>query len=141
MINGLDHIAVAVPDLERAIRRFAEDFGFRLEGVEPVASAQTTTAFFPVAATSIELVHPLDGMGPIAKYLEKRPGGLHHLCFRSDDIDGDMARLRARGYEFLSEAPQPGAHGSRVVFIHPKSCDGVLVEISQPAAGGPRGRT
>jgi len=140
MITGLDHIAVAVPDLERAIRRFAEDFGFRLAGVEAVAVAQTTTAFFPVAATSIELVHPLDGKGPIAKYLEKRPGGLHHLCFRSDDIDGDMARLRAKGYEFLNETPQAGAHGCRVAFIHPKSCDGVLVELSQPAAGEPQAR-
>jgi methylmalonyl-CoA epimerase len=141
MITGLDHIAVAVPDLERAIRRFAEDFGLRLEGVEAVTSAQSTTAFFPLGATSIELVHPLDGMGPIAKYLEKRPGGLHHLCFRSDDIDADMARLKARGYQFLSEEPQPGAHGCRIAFIHPKSCDGVLVEISQPAAGSAHERS
>ena len=140
MITGLDHIAVAVPDLERAIRRFAEDFGCRFEGSETVREAQTTTAFFPVAATSIELVHPLEGSGPIAKYLEKRPGGLHHLCFRSDDIEADMARLKAKGYRFLTDAPQPGAHGSRVAFIHPKSCDGVLIEISQPAAGDAHGR-
>lgn len=140
MITGLDHIAVAVPDLERAIRRFAEDFGCRLDGVEAVPSAQTTTAFFPVASTSIELVHPLNGAGPIAKYLEKRPGGLHHLCFRSDDIDADMARLKAKGYRFLTDTPQSGAHGSRVAFIHPQSCDGVLIEISQPAAGGAHGQ-
>jgi methylmalonyl-CoA epimerase len=136
MITGLDHIAVAVPDLERAIRRFAEDFGCRLDGIEAVASAQTTTAFFPLAATRIELVHPIDGKGPIAKYLEKRPGGLHHLCFRSDDIEADMERLRERGYRFLSDAPVPGAHGCRVAFIHPDSCDGVLVELSQPPPGG-----
>lgn len=133
MITALDHIAVAVPDLELAIRRFSEDFGCRFEGVEDVIEAKTTTAFFPVPATSIELVHPLNGEGPIAKYLEKRPGGLHHLCFRSDDIAADMAALRARGYEFLSEEPQAGAHGCRVAFIHPRSADGVLIEISQPA--------
>jgi methylmalonyl-CoA/ethylmalonyl-CoA epimerase len=133
MIKGLDHIAVAVPDLDRAIRRFADDFGCRLNGVEAVASAKTTTAFFPVPATSIELVHPLNGEGPIAKYLETRPGGLHHLCFRSDDIDADMAALKAKGYVFLSEHAQAGAHGCRVAFIHPKCCDGVLVELSQPA--------
>jgi methylmalonyl-CoA/ethylmalonyl-CoA epimerase len=78
-------------------------------------------------------VHPLDGSGPIATYLEKRGGGLHHLCFRTDDIDGDVAQLRDKGYQFIGEAPTPGAHGSRVIFIHPKSCDGVLIELSQPA--------
>ena len=141
MIKGLDHIAIAVPDLERAIRRFAEDFGCRLQGTEAVTEAQTVTAFFPVAATSIELVHPLDGQGPIARYLEKRPGGLHHLCFRSDDIEADMAALRAKGYEFLTAEPQAGAHGCRVAFVHPRFCDGVLIEISQPpSASGASGQ-
>ena len=133
MITALDHIAIAVPDLQRAIQRFAEDFGLSLAATEEVTSAQTSTAFFPLPPTSIELVHPLNGAGPIAKYLEKRPGGLHHLCFRSDNIDSDVARLKDRGYEFLSEQPGPGAHGSRVIFIHPRSCDGVLIEINQPA--------
>lgn len=132
MIVALDHIAIAVPDLERAIRRFLDDFGLALEGTEAVESAMTTTAFFPLPATSIELVHPLRGGGPIAKYLEKRGGGIHHLCFRSDDIDADVARLRERGYEFLGDAPTAGAHGCRVIFIHPRSCDGVLIELSQP---------
>ena len=91
MITALDHIAVAVPDLHAAIRRFAEDFGLELAGVEDVEAALTTTAFFPLPETSIELVHPLNGGGPIAKFLEKRRGGLHHLCFRSDDLDADVA--------------------------------------------------
>lgn len=134
MITGLDHIAIAVPDLERAIRRFLEDFGLNFQGTEAVEAAKTSTAFFPLPATSIELVHPLRGEGPIAKYLEKKGGGLHHLCFRSDDIEADVARLRAKGYEFLSPAPTPGAHNCQVIFIHPKSCDGVLIELSQPAA-------
>lgn len=133
MITGLDHIAIAVPDFEAAIRRFMEDFGLPFEGTEAVQAAKTTTAFFPLPATRIELVHPLNGEGPVAKYLEKRGGGIHHLCFGSDDIEADVARLRDKGYEFLSDAPTPGAHGSRVIFIHPKSCDGVLIEISQPA--------
>lgn len=133
MITALDHIAIAVPDLEGAIARFLEDFGLQYDGHEVVEAAQTTTAFFSVPATHIELVHPLDGAGPIATYLEKRGGGLHHLCFRTDDIDADVERLRAKGYRFTSDAPTPGAHGSRVIFIHPKSCDGVLIELSQPA--------
>jgi methylmalonyl-CoA/ethylmalonyl-CoA epimerase len=70
----------------------------------------------------------------VATNLEKKWGGLHHLCFRSDDIDADVARLKDKGYQFLGDAPTPGAHGSRVIFIHPKSCDGVLIEINQPAA-------
>lgn len=133
MITALDHIAIAVPDLEKAIKRFMEDFGLELKGTEEVESAKTHTAFFPLPPTSIELVHPLRGEGPIAKYLEKKPGGLHHLCFRSDNIDEDVARLRAKGYQFLSDEPYLGAHNCRVIFIHPKSCDGVLIELSQPA--------
>jgi methylmalonyl-CoA/ethylmalonyl-CoA epimerase len=133
MITALDHIAIAVPDMERAIARFAEDFGITFEGKEDVASARTSTAFFPVPATSIELVHPLNGEGPIAAYLEKRGGGLHHLCFRSDNIEEDIVRLKGKGYQFLGDEPSLGAHGSKVIFIHPKSCDGVLIEINQPA--------
>ncbi|MBE9538472.1 MAG: methylmalonyl-CoA epimerase [Proteobacteria bacterium] len=133
MITALDHIAIAVPDLEKAITRFAKDFDLSFEGREDVVNARTSTAFFPVPATSIELVHPLNGEGPIAGYLEKKGGGLHHLCFRSDNIEEDIARLKAKGYQFLGEGPTPGAHGSKVIFIHPKSCDGVLIEINQPS--------
>ena len=132
MITALDHIAIAVPDLQKAIARFAEDFQLNFEGSEDVIAAKTSTAFFPVPATSIELVHPLNGEGPIAGYLEKKGGGLHHLCFRSDNIEEDIARLKGKGYQFLGDAPTPGAHGSKVIFIHPKSCGGVLVEINQP---------
>jgi len=134
MITALDHIAIAVPDLERAIERFLSDFGLHFEGTEAVKAAQTTTAFFAVPPTHIELIHPLDGGGPVAKYLEKRGGGLHHLSFRTDDIESDVARLRELGYQFLTDAPTPGAHGSHVIFIHPKSCDGVLIELTQPAS-------
>lgn len=134
MITGLDHIAIAVPDLEKAIERFKDDFDLQFDGTEDVESAVTSTAFFPVPATSIELVHPLRGKGPIAKYLEKKPGGIHHLCFRTNDIYADVERLKAKGYQFLSDEPSPGAHDCLVIFIHPKSCDGVLVELSQPPA-------
>ena len=133
MIVALDHIAIAVPDLEASIKRFMEDFGISYSGSEDVIAAKTSTAFFPIDGTSIELVHPLNGEGPIAKFLEKRPGGIHHICFRSDDIDDDVQRLRAKGYVFLSDEPTPGAHDSRVIFIHPKSADGVLIELNQPA--------
>jgi len=133
MITALDHIAIAVPDFEKAIKRFMEDFGLEFEGTEDVEAAKTSTAFFPLPPTSIELIHPLRGEGAVAGYLEKRGGGLHHLCFRSDDIEADIERLKAKGYQFLADAPSPGAHNSKVIFIHPKSCDGVLIELNQPA--------
>lgn len=137
MILTLDHVAVVVPDLTDALRRFADDLGLTLAGAEDVASAQTRTAFLPVAGpTRIELVTPLDGQGPLVKHLETRGAGLHHLCFRVDDLDAMVVRLRERGYRFTTEAPYGGAHGTRVIFVHPKSAGGVLIELSDaPAAG------
>jgi len=131
MLTRLDHVAIAVPDLEGSIRRFAEDLGLSLEGREDVEAASTATAFFPISGTRIELVHPLRGQGPIAKFLETKGAGLHHLCFETDDILSDMARLKAKGYRFLSETPNPGAHGTKVAFLHPKGTDGVLIELSE----------
>ena len=131
MITRLDHIAIAVPDLAAAIRRFTEDLGLPLEGTEDVLSALTSTAFLPVGPAHIELIVPLEGRGPVQGFLDRRGGGLHHLCFQTDDIDGDMARLRARGYVFTTDAPTPGAHGARVAFIHPKSAGGVMIELAQ----------
>lgn len=136
MILGLDHIAIAVPDLQAAIERFCEDLGQPLAGRDDVPTQQTTTAFVPVGETRIELIHPIDGQGPVQKYLDKRGGGLHHLCFRTDDIAADMERLSARGYRFLSDGPVPGAHGTRVAFIHPKSAGGVLIELAEHPSGG-----
>lgn len=136
MITRLDHIAVAVPDLDAALRRFCDDLGLRLGGREDVASAQTKTAFLPLPETRIELIHPLDGQGPVQRFLDTRGGGLHHLCFETDDIEADMARLTALGYRFLTDAPTPGAHGTRIAFIHPKSADGVLIELAEHPASG-----
>jgi len=131
MIRRLDHIAIAVPDLQDAIRRFSEDIGLPLAGTEDVPDQQTTTAFLPAGETRIELIFPMDGAGPVQTYLDNRGPGLHHLCFETDDIDADVARLRAKGYRFTSDAPQAGAHGTRVIFIHPKSCGGVLIELAE----------
>ncbi len=133
MIKRLDHIAIAVPDLQRAIHRFCEDLGLPLAGQEDVLDAQTTTAFLPIPGTRIELVHPLNDSGPIRTFLDKKGGGLHHLCFETDDIVADMQRLREKGYTLLSDQPRAGAHGSKVVFVHPKSFDGVLIELAQHA--------
>lgn len=136
MILGLDHIAIAVDDFEGGIERFARDFGIALAGTEAVPTEQTQTAFLPISGTQIELIHPLDGKGPVAASLAKRGPGMHHLCFRVDDIDAEMERLSGLGYRFLSEAPKPGAHGTRVAFIHPKSAGGVLIELAEHPSEG-----
>jgi methylmalonyl-CoA/ethylmalonyl-CoA epimerase len=135
LILSLDHIAIAVPDLDEAVQRFCHDLGLTFDHTEDVVPAKTRTAFVPVAGpTAIELVTPLNGEGPIAASLEKRGPGLHHLCFRTDDIEADMARLQAKGWRFTTEAPTPGAHGTRVAFIHPKSTGGVLLELAEHPA-------
>lgn len=136
MILALDHIAVAVPGLDEAIARWSADLGLVLDGTEDVPSQHTKTAFLAIPAGSahVELVTPLDGKGPIADALAKRGPGLHHLCFRTDDIDADVARLKERGWRFITDGPVPGAHGCRVIFVHPKSTGGVLIELSERPA-------
>jgi len=135
-IIGLDHVAIATANIDAAIRRLAEDFGIPLSGREDVPTENTSTAFFPLQGTRIELITPMEpGVGNVARSLERRGEGVHHLCFRTDDILADMKRLSAKGYRFLSDKPRPGAHGTQVVFIHPKSCGGVLVELAQHPEG------
>ena len=129
MITGLNHIAIAVPNFETAIERFLLDFGLNYKGVEDVIAAKTKTAFFPITGTQIELIHPMSEDSPVQKFLDKRGGGLHHICFESDALDDDVANLKEKGYRFITDTPQIGAHNSRVIFIHPKSTDGVLIEL------------
>lgn len=132
MITGLDHIAIAVPELEQAITQLVNDFGLSFEGRCKVDEQLTETAFFKPDSPRIELVAAIDEQGPIHRFLQKRKG-LHHIAFKTDDIEADVTMLKAKGYEFLSEQPTQGAHGSRVIFIHPRSCFGVLVELTEPA--------
>lgn len=131
MITGLHHIAIAVPDFQQAIQRFCEDLNCELKTIEDVAAALTKTAFIPLENVQIELIHPLTQESPVQKFLDKRGGGLHHLCFISDDLLGDRDRLINKGYVFIQMEPQAGAHGSQVLWIHPKSMAGVLVELAQ----------
>lgn len=129
MITGLNHIAIAVPNFEEAIERFLLDFGLNYKGIEDVEAAKTKTAFFPITGTQIELIHPLSEDSPVQKFLNTRGGGLHHICFDTDALDEDVTRLKEKGYRFITEEPQIGAHNSRVIFIHPKSTGGVLIEL------------
>ncbi len=131
MILSLDHIAIAFSDLDEGIRKFVGDLGLTLDHTEDVEDAQTRTAFLPIEGTRIELVAPLRGQGPLVSAIAKRGPGLHHICFRVDDVRAEMARLRAKGWVFTTEEPTPGAHDTLVCFVHPKSTGGVLVELAE----------
>ncbi len=128
----LDHIGIAVESLAKGVE-FYEALGLELEGVEEVADQGVKVGFLPVGDTRLELLEPTVESSPIAKHLERRGAGLHHLCVRVDDIRAAMASLAAQGYRLLSDKPTKGAHDCLVCFVHPRSTGGVLLELSQPA--------
>jgi methylmalonyl-CoA epimerase len=132
----LDHIGIAVRSIAEA-RRFWEALGLRLDGEEEVAAEAVRVGFLPLGETRLELLEPTSPDSPIARHLERRGPGLHHLCVSVPDVRAAMAELAAAGCELLSPEPKPGAHGCLVCFIHPRSAGGVLVELSQPPGGGP----
>ena len=128
----LDHIGIAVASLAEGAA-FYEALGLEVTGTDEVPEQGVRVAFLPVGDTRIELLEPTGPESPIARHLEKRGPGMHHLCVRVDDIEAAMRRLAGAGYRLLSDEPQPGAHGCKVCFVHPKSTGGVLLELSQPA--------
>ena len=128
----LDHIGIAVASLDEGTA-FYEALGLEVTGTDEVPEQGVRVAFLPVGDTRIELLEPTGPESPIARHLEKRGPGMHHLCVRVDDIEAAMRRLADAGYRLLSDEPQLGAHGCRVCFVHPKSTGGVLLELSQPA--------
>jgi methylmalonyl-CoA epimerase len=135
MIGRIDHVGVAVRSIAEA-RGFYEALGLRVEQVEEVESEGVRVAMIPVGESRIELLEPTRPDSPIARFLERRGPGLHHLCLASDDVRADDARLRAAGAEPLRPEPTRGAGGCWVQFVHPRSAGGVLVELSQPGGEG-----
>lgn len=133
MVKRVAHIAIAVPALDAAAKFYTDQLGLELTGRETVASQKVTVGFIPVGESNVELVQPEAPDAPIAGFLEKRGPGLHHICFEVDDIDSLCARLVAAGVRMIDSSPRPGAHGTRVAFIHPSATGGVLIELSQPA--------
>lgn len=130
VICGLHHVGIAVHNLEEAAGAYRA-LGLSVEKVETVESEQVRVAFIPVGDTHIELLEPTAASSPVARFLEKRGPGVHHLCFVVDDVAQAMAQARAAGLLLLDETPRVGAGGSRVCFIHPKSTGGVLLELWQ----------
>jgi methylmalonyl-CoA/ethylmalonyl-CoA epimerase len=131
VIRGIDHLGIAVRSLAEG-RAFYEALGLSVAAVEEVPSEQVRVAMIPCGEARIELLEPTSPDSPVARFLERRGPGLHHVCLRSDDVAADDARLRGRGYEVLRPAPTHGAGGSAVQFVHPRSAGGVLIELAQP---------
>lgn len=130
----LDHIGIAVANLEAALRPYREALGLAPERVEDVPSEGVRAAFFALGDTYLELLEPLDASGPIAGFLAKRGEGIHHLAVAVPDVEAAMARAQAAGLRLLSDEPRPGAGGTRVCFVHPKDLGGVLLEfVEHPA--------
>ncbi|MBI2838657.1 MAG: methylmalonyl-CoA epimerase [Acidobacteria bacterium] len=128
-ITKLDHIAIAVRSLENALLVYQDALGIECAGREHVPGEAVNVAFLPVGGTRIELLEPSDPGSVLARSIEGRGEGLHHVCFEVDDLHGALEELRARGCRVLDE--REGAGGTRVAFVHPKSTGGVLIELRQ----------
>ena len=125
----LDHIGIAVRSLDAV--KIYESLGLSVQHVETVETQRVKTAFLSVGDSNLELLEPTSPDSPIAKFIDKRGEGIHHLCFRVDDIEAHLEHLKAEGYRLINEAPVPGAHGCRVAFLHPSAGNGVLIELSE----------
>jgi len=129
MTTRLDHIGIAVRSLEAA--QIYKVLGLEVQHVETVETQRVKTAFLSVGDSNLELLEPTSPDSPIAKFIEKRGEGIHHICLRVDNIEEHLERLKAEGYRLVNEAPVPGAHGCRVAFLHPSAGNGVLIELSE----------
>ena len=132
-IKRIDHIAIVVEDIEKTLEFWRDALGLRLTDVEEVPEQKSQVAFLPVGESEVELVRPTTDDSGVAKYLQKRGPGMHHICFEVDDIAAALTQLKARGVRLINETPVPGAGGKQIAFIHPESTSGVLVELYQAA--------
>lgn len=133
MIGRLNHVAIAVPDLDDAMAQYRDVLGAEISEAVDQVEHGVTTVFIELPNTKIELLHPLGEASPIAGFLEKNPqGGLHHLCYEVDDIMESRNRLVVGGARVLGDGePKIGAHGKPVLFLHPKDFSGTLIELEQ----------
>ena len=124
----LDHIGIAVHDIQEALQVYQAALGLQLQEIVEVPDQKVEVAFLPVGETNLELVQPTADDTGIARFLESRGEGIHHICLEVDDIEAALERLKAHGVLLIDKAPRQGAHG-RVAFVHPKGMHGVLLEL------------
>jgi methylmalonyl-CoA epimerase len=127
----IDHIGIAVGDLDQSLAFFRDALGLELDAPEDVPAQRVRAHFLQAGEAAVELVEPTSDDSPIAKFIAKRGAGIHHLALRVDDIVAALAELKAKGVRLIDETPRAGAHNSLVAFIHPSSAHGVLVELKQ----------
>lgn len=130
-MNKVEHIGIAVKELAISIPLFEKLLNTACYKTELVASEQVNTAFFKQGETKIELLESVDANGVIAKFIEKKGEGMHHIAFDVDDIEAEMKRLQKEGFILLNEKPKQGADNKLVCFLHPKSTNGILIELCQ----------
>lgn len=136
MIGRLNHLAIAVPDLDKAVARYRDALGASVSEPQDLPEHGVRVVFIALDNTKIELLHPLGGNSPITSYLDRHPdGGMHHVCYEVSDIAAAAAALKAQGARILGDgSPKIGAHGLPVLFLHPKDFDGTLIELEQTAS-------
>ncbi|MBL7184598.1 MAG: methylmalonyl-CoA epimerase [Anaerolineae bacterium] len=128
MIRKVNHFAIVVHNIEEALQVYEGALGLELAEVEEVPEQAVRVAFLPVGESKLELVEPLTADSGVARFLEKRGEGLHHICLEVEDIEAALQDLEAQGIRLIDEQPRQGAHG-RVAFLHPRSAHGVLIEL------------
>ncbi|MTI71251.1 MAG: methylmalonyl-CoA epimerase [Firmicutes bacterium] len=131
MVKKVDHIGVAVKDLEETLKFYRDVLGLELQGTEIVKDQRVKVAFLPVGDTEMELLESTDKEGPIYKYIEKKGEGIQHIAYRVDDIEKAIKEMKEKGIKMIDEKPRYGAGGAKIAFLHPKSTHGVLVELCE----------
>lgn len=134
-IKKISHIGIAVKSLDEALPLYQEQFGLSLEGITEVASEQVKIAFLKIGDSRFELLEPLSDASPIAKYIEKRGEGIHHIALEVDNIEARLKSIKSQGIRLINETSKKGAHNTNVAFIHPKSTRGVLFEFCEETGG------
>jgi methylmalonyl-CoA/ethylmalonyl-CoA epimerase len=138
-IKRVDHIAIVVEDIDEALRFWRDALGLELLHMEEVPEQESAVAFLPVGESEIELVKPTSEKSGVARYLQKRGPGMHHICFEVDDIQATLDRLKQKRVRLINEEAMTGSGGKKIAFIHPESTHGVLVELyelSNASQGG-----
>ena len=126
-LSKINHIGIAVKDLEASKRFYEESLGLTVKHEETLGEMKI--AFIPIGEVNVELIQSTTEQGVIAKFIAKRGEGIHHIAYEVDDIDGALEKLKDQGIKMVDEKPRPGAHETRVAFLHPKSTNGVLTEL------------
>lgn len=127
----LDHIGIAVKDLDSVVKFYEDVMGIPLHGIETVEEQKVRVAFMPVGDTEVELLESTSPDGPIAKFIDKKGEGVQHLAFKVENIEEAIADMMEKGYRMIDESPRYGAGGAKIAFMHPKGTNGVLIELSE----------